>query len=204
MLVAAAVPDVQRAGQFSGGRRVQQLKAPGTGVKRPGEDRHQARQQVVQARGLGFRMVQPEERLGLGFAYLVVGLIQHQPRDQLQLLPGGAKLPAERPVQQRAEFAENLADLAREADSAGPGGGPDMSTCSRNWSSVRKRLAAAGVIAEQRANLRGIVRAMRAAAARNCRSSRSASGRTERQQQAQMAARAGSEEGIVFHDMHDV
>ena len=81
-------------------------------MKCPCEDRHEARQQVLQVRCLGFRVVQSEEYLGLGFAHLVIGLIQRQPRDQYQLLPWRRETARQRPIEQRVEFAENLANLA--------------------------------------------------------------------------------------------
>ncbi|HEY4972578.1 MAG TPA: hypothetical protein VII41_03155, partial [Steroidobacteraceae bacterium] len=97
--------------ESSSERRGQQLKTSGTRVEGAGEDRHQASQQVLQANGFGFRMVEPEERLGLGFAHLVVGPIQYQAGDQLQLLPRRRERAAQRRIEQTAEFAEKLADL---------------------------------------------------------------------------------------------
>src|ERR1039457_139609 len=112
-LVAPAVLDVERMGEFPGGRCVEQLKPPGARVKRAGEDSHQAHQQVLETGGFGFRVVEPKKRLGLSFAYLVIRLIQRQSRDQLQLLPRRREAAGEGMIEQRAEFAENLADLTQ-------------------------------------------------------------------------------------------
>ena len=166
-------------------------------MKCPCQDRHQARQQVLQVRCLGFRMVQPEEYLGLGLAHLVIGLIQRQPRDQYQLLPCRRETARERPIQQRVEFAENLADLARRQIQ--PGQTPAL--IRHLLQELVERAQAAGGRRrdpEQRANLRGIVGTLPQQGAElpvQPVGERPDGG----QQQAQVAARAGSEYGIVSH-----
>ena len=158
-LVTAAVPYVERLGQFSDGRSVQQLKAPGTRVKRPCEDRDKARQQVLQIRCLGFRVVQSEEYLGLGLAHLIIGLIQRQARDQYQLLPWRRETARERPIEQRVEFAQNLADLARRQVQPGQA----AALIRHLLQELVERAQAAGGSRrdpKEGANLRGIVRTL--------------------------------------------
>ena len=101
------MPYVERMRQFSGGRRIQQLQPPGTRAKRAGKDSHQALQEVLKADRLRFRMINPEERLRLGFANLVVRLMQGKPGDKLQLFPRGRVAAREFPVEHRIEFAES-------------------------------------------------------------------------------------------------
>ncbi len=58
-------------------------------------------------------MVEPEERLGLGLAHLVVGLMQGKPRDQLQLFAGRRVAARQFPVEKRAEFGESPDDFRK-------------------------------------------------------------------------------------------
>ena len=58
-------------------------------------------------------MVEAEERLGLGLADLVEGLMERQRGCQIELFPGGSEPAREFGGHQIAEFGERVTDLAR-------------------------------------------------------------------------------------------
>src|SRR5260370_13937828 len=142
-------------------------------------------------------MVEPEKRLGLGFAHLEVSLIQGQPRDQLQLVPGWRKGGFQGQVERGTEFGEDLADRRERKVQAGQA----ASLIFHLLEKLVERTQAAGSgrrDSEERANLQGIVRTLAQDGAK-LPVEAIGEGPYGAQQQAQVAACVGSERSRVSH-----